>query len=133
MKIGDKVRIKLSLAGLDYAFCEGAIVTITQSKNDDENISINVAESLLRGGSAEAVDFREETRSDTKQNETADILPDNRTSIGADDTLSNETESGILRPDVQQGQSVSISGRRSDAKRRSELRKDAADSAEPIV
>jgi hypothetical protein len=77
MKIGDKVRVKESLAGAGFSFSDGEIVTL-----DSQNIAL--LEGLLRGGSAEMVDsFPEVVQGEQPQpgekNENIDILPDDGT------------------------------------------------------
>lgn len=134
MKIGEKIRIKLSLAGKDFAFCEGDILTISENRNTDTEIAIDTAEGLLRGGSAEAATFQDTPTTNQGQNADTHILPDDGKNVIEDGAKPDESAgSGVLRSDDDQGQPTRVHEGASDGEHPDELREDAPSSAEPEV
>lgn len=69
MKIGDRVRIKESLAGMGFDYSEGQMVELNESNFEH-------LEGLMRGGSAEAETFQDTTTTNREANESIDLHTD---------------------------------------------------------
>lgn len=128
MNIGQKVRIRESMAGKDFSFSDGEIVEITNHNKD-------FLEGLLRGGSAEAETFQVETIPDKGSNEDISVLSDDIKRPKSKPRKSNPKSDGggVSGLDADAGQPVRVHTGGSDEKHPVELREDAPSSPESEI
>lgn len=133
MKIGDKIRIHESIAGKSFSYDAESILEVTQSKTDETHIAFDLAESLMRGGVAEAATFPEEIHKHQGTNESPVILPDY--SANEPEPISHvaPAENGLHGHNDNAGQSLRTRTGSGVKKRATRLRKNAPNSLDSGV
>ena len=124
-RIGDRVEIIISFAGRKFAKGQGERDIVTEK-------NIILYEEMIRKGFVKIIEFKE--RKESEKNENLNVLSNYRASGRQDAAVDAQPEaSRAVRHNADEGKPESVRNRRSNEKRATELRKNAADSPEDGV
>jgi hypothetical protein len=119
-RIGDRVEVITSFAGGTLSKGHGDIDIISEK-------NIIVYEEMIRKGLVKIIEFVE--RKENEKNENLNVLSDYRKTGRQDAAVDAESETGgTVRHTDSEGKSAPVRNWRGNAKRSTELRKDAPDS-----